>query len=216
VRDLYAALAPAWVEAGARLHLALVPAEPELAAPWFRLAFGHMQVYALRESGAPDRPLPPGIRIRPGTLADVEATTPLQMEIWRHQQRSPVFTGLAQPSPAELREGWEEALADPDAVYHVLEQDGRIVAHAYLYDAQPGLSRPPRTQHLSALATLPEVRGHGLGVVLSEHVFRTARDAGYAALDADWRMANLQASRFWPRRGFRPTFWRLHRVVGSG
>src|SRR5262249_45002319 len=100
LRDLYAHLAPAWLAAGARLHLALVPALRELAAPWFRLAFGHMQVYALRESGAPERPLPAGVRIRPGTLADIEATTPLQLEIWRHQQRSPVFTGLAEPDPA--------------------------------------------------------------------------------------------------------------------
>jgi len=29
----------------------------------------------------------------------------------------------------------------------------------------------------------------------------------------DWRETNLLASRFWPRRGFRKTFLRLHRAI---
>ena len=37
---------------GARLHVALVPRCPELAEPWFRLAFAHMQAHGIRESGA--------------------------------------------------------------------------------------------------------------------------------------------------------------------
>jgi hypothetical protein len=30
---------------------------------------------------------------------------------------------------------------------------------------------------------------------------------------ADWRMTNLEASRFWPRRGFRETFLRVYRSI---
>jgi hypothetical protein len=29
----------------------------------------------------------------------------------------------------------------------------------------------------------------------------------------DWRVTNLLASRFWPRRGFRTTFLRLYRSI---
>jgi hypothetical protein len=29
----------------------------------------------------------------------------------------------------------------------------------------------------------------------------------------DWRVANLLASRFWERRGFRPSFFRLSRSI---
>jgi hypothetical protein len=32
----------------------------------------------------------------------------------------------------------------------------------------------------------------------------------------DWRVANLESSRFWPRRGFRETFYRLARRVEIG
>ena len=32
-------------------------------------------------------------------------------------------------------------------------------------------------------------------------------------MTTDWRMTNLLASRYWPRRGFRETFLRLYRSI---
>ena len=32
-------------------------------------------------------------------------------------------------------------------------------------------------------------------------------------MGTDWRVTNLLASRFWPRRGFRTTFLRLYRHI---
>ena len=32
-------------------------------------------------------------------------------------------------------------------------------------------------------------------------------------MTTDWRVTNLLASRFWPKRGFRPTFLRLYRSI---
>jgi hypothetical protein len=40
-----------------------------------------------------------------------------------------------------------------------------------------------------------------------------ARDHGYETVITDWRMTNLQAARFWPRRGFRETFLRMYRSI---
>ena len=42
---------------------------------------------------------------------------------------------------------------------------------------------------------------------------RFARDNGIPTMITDWRMTNLLASRFWPRRGFRETFLRLYRSI---
>jgi hypothetical protein len=39
------------------------------------------------------------------------------------------------------------------------------------------------------------------------------RDEGYECMVTDWRVTNLLASRFWPRRGFRPMFLRLYRSI---
>ena len=70
--------------------------------------------------------------------------------------------------------------------------------------------------YLAVAATLPEARGLGAGVALTETALAWARQAGYDAVYTDWRMANLESSRFWPRRGFRETFYRLARRVEIG
>jgi GNAT superfamily N-acetyltransferase len=66
------------------------------------------------------------------------------------------------------------------------------------------------------MAVAPEARGRGVGLALSDHACRWAAEAGYGSLTIDWRVANLLASRFWPSRGFRPTFLRLCRMVEIG
>jgi ribosomal protein S18 acetylase RimI-like enzyme len=215
-RDLYAAVAGEWVSQGAVLHVALVPAVPELADPWFRLAFAHMQVHAIRESGGEPRPPAGGLVVRQGGVEDLRAAMPLLTLIWEHHTESPTFTGLVVPDVEAFLADWEETLVEHDAVYFVAELDGRIVGHLALYPEEPDLSTPPGSVYLAVAATLPEARGLGAGVSLTETALAWAREAGYHAVHTDWRMANLQSSRFWPRRGFRETFYRLARRVEIG
>ena len=216
VRDLYGAAADRWVADGAELHVALVPAVSQLAEPWFRLAFAHMQAHGIRESGAEPRPLPPGLAIRKGAIEDLRDTPELVAEIWRHQKEAPTFTGLTLPAPEVFLTDWEETLAEPGPAYFVAELDGGVVGHLLLEPEQPDLFRPPGSIYLAAAATTPEARGRGVGVALTEHALRWARESGYATVYTDWRVANLESSRFWPRRGFRETFYRLARRVNIG
>ena len=215
-RDLYAAVAGDWVAGGAPLHLALVPAVPELADPWFRLAFAHMQVHAIRESGAEPRPATGGLVVRQGGVEDLRAAMPLLTLIWEHHTRSPTFTGLVVPDAQAFLADWEETLLEYDCVYFVAELEGRVVGHLALYPEEPNLATPPGSVYLAVAATLPEARGLGAGVALTETALAWAREAGYQAVHTDWRMANLESSRFWPRRGFRETFYRLARRVEIG
>ena len=215
-RDLYAGIAGQWVTQGAGLHLALVPAVPELADPWFRLAFAHMQVHAIRESGADPSPPASGLAVRQGDVEDLRAALPLLTLIWEHHTGSPTFTGLEVPAAQAFLEDWEETLVEYDCVYFVAELEGRIVGHLALYPEEPDLATPPGSVYLAVAATLPETRGLGAGVALTETALAWARDAGYGAVHTDWRMANLESSRFWPRRGFRETFYRLARRVEIG
>jgi GNAT superfamily N-acetyltransferase len=69
---------------------------------------------------------------------------------------------------------------------------------------------------LSTAAVLPGARGGGIGVALATRAIAWAREAGYGAVVADWRVTNLGASRFWPARGFRPAFHRMSRMIGIG
>ncbi|MBA3412154.1 MAG: GNAT family N-acetyltransferase, partial [Actinobacteria bacterium] len=55
--------------------------------------------------------------------------------------------------------------------------------------------------------------GAGIGRALTAHVIAWAYEAGYPTMITDWRMTNMLASRFWPKRGFRTTFLRLYRSI---
>ena len=216
VRDLYRVAAERWVEEGAELHVALVPALPELTEPWFRLAFAHMQAHGIRESGRAASALPGDVAVRPGTIADLRATPALVTQIWEHHRQAPTFTGLTVPPVEEFLSDWEETLELPATAYFVAELDGRLVGHLLLEPEEPDLARPPGSVYLAVAATLPEARGSGAGVALTEHALEWAREAGYESVQTDWRVANLESSRFWPRRGFRETFYRLARRVNIG
>ncbi len=216
VRDLYRLAAERWVEEGAALHVALVPALPELLEPWFRLAFAHMQAHAIRESGETARPLPAGLAIRAGTRDDLEAARPLLPLIWQHHREPPTFTGIRLPPADEYLADWEETLEEEANIYFVAELGGAIVGHVLLNPEEPDLARPPGSVYLAVAASLPQVRGRGVGVALTDHALGWAREAGYRTVHTDWRVANLESSRFWPRRGFRETFYRLARRVGIG
>jgi ribosomal protein S18 acetylase RimI-like enzyme len=216
VRDLYRIAAERWVAEGVELHVALVPALSDLSEPWFRLAFAHMQAHGIRESGAEPRQLGTGLSIRAGTIDDVRATPALLTQIWEHHARAPTFTGLTVPAPEEFLTDAEELLAIPGIAYFVAERDGQVLGHLLLRPEEPDLARPPGSIYLAVAATLPEARGSGAGVGLTERALEWAREAGYESVQTDWRIANLEASRFWPRRGFRQTFYRLARRVNIG
>jgi GNAT superfamily N-acetyltransferase len=216
IRDLYRSAAERWVEEGARLHVALVPAVPELAQPWFRLAFAHMQAHGIRESWAEQRALPRGVAVREGTIDDLRETPELVTEIWVHHTLAPTFTGLTVPPVEEFLADWEETLELPNTTYFVAELDGRVVGHLLLEREEPDLARPAGSVYLAVAATVPEARGRGVGVALTEHALGWAREAGCSTVHTDWRVANLESSRFWPARGFRETFYRLARRVEIG
>jgi GNAT superfamily N-acetyltransferase len=217
VRDLYAAAAADWAAAGAPMHFALVPALGALLEPWYRLGFGQMQLDAIRESGATPGPVPAGVTIRKGGLEDLEtAAMPLASLIWEYQALAPSFTGLRPPPEQELRSDWQETLEDSEAAYFVAERERRVVGHSILYPADPDFGTPAGAVYLGTTATVSEVRGTGIGLSLTEHVLAWTRRAGYSIVVTNWRVPNLLASRFWPARGFRPTFHRLYRRLGLG
>ena len=60
----------------------------------------------------------------------------------------------------------------------------------------------------------PEARGLGAGRALGEAVLAWSAEQGHACVVTDWRATNLLSSRAWPALGFRPTFLRLHRLLG--
>ena len=91
--------------------------------------------------------------------------------------------------------------------------ESRVVGHILLYKRPHDLRVPADSIDLAAASTFPEAHGSGAGLALTEHVLHWAHEHGYPTMTTDWRMTNLLASRFWPKRGFRRTFLRLYRAL---
>jgi GNAT superfamily N-acetyltransferase len=208
-RDLYALAAQRWVDEGNTRHYVIVPAaDAALLDAWFRLGFGQQHAVALRE--VPDEVASPE-GVREARADDEEALVALAPVLADHQALAPVFgPGRADWDEAELRRKVVEDTAAGDIL--VTERDGALVGCVYMAEAEPGLHRP-RCAFLGWMATVSETRGSGLGTALTQASFAWARKRGYDVMAIDWRVTNLPASRFWPRRGFRTTFLRLYRSI---
>ena len=216
VRDLYAAVAAGWFEQGRKRHYVLVPAtDPELVDAWFRLSFGQQQAHAIRELTAERWPA----AARKAEARDLDALLELAPLLNEQQLRAPVFSERRLSWDFdELRKEFESDLASDEIGTLVAELDGRSVglfqvAPLELSSMHVSLARPERACYLSFAVTLPEVRGSGAGLALTQASLAWAHEAGYESMVTDWRVTNLLASRFWPKRGFRTTFLRLHRSV---
>lgn len=223
IRDLYAVAADRWVAAGLSRHFVYAPAVAELIEPWFRLSFGASAALAARSArslgvtgtGADVHvDVAVDVHVREGVPADLHAAARLDRLMQEHLRRSPSFGGLPVDSEEASLEEWGGTWADERFQHFVAEQNGRIVGQALLYRRPEGdLRVPPNSIELAGAVTEPEVRGSGVGVALTAHVLEWARDHGYETVITDWRMTNLQAARFWPRRGFRETFLRMYRSI---
>jgi GNAT superfamily N-acetyltransferase len=210
VRDLYARLAPSWP----RQHQALIPAsDAALIDPWFRLAFGCQWMAAVRDT-TPLEPVAFAGTLRPSTPADLKDVAGFDRLLWTHLARSPSFSGL-DVDAQDFEDEWSTLWEEPEFPFHAIaELDGRVVGHILMYHRPTGdLRVPEQSIDLAHAATLEDVRGAGVGLALAAHAIQWAHDAGYRSITTDWRSPNLEASRFWPRRGWRPTFYRMFRAV---
>lgn len=211
VRDLYAHLARAWPAH----HQVMVPAtDAALVDPWFRLAFGCQFMTAVREP-APAEPVDFGGTIRASTPDDLQAVAGFDRILWTQLAASPSFSGLdvdANDFEGEWSTLWEET--DEFPLHAVAELDGRVVGHVLLYKRPTGdLRVPEHNIDLAHCATLEDVRGKGVGLALTAYALNWAHAQGFRSFTTDWRSPNIVASRFWPKRGWRPTFLRLYRSV---
>jgi len=220
LRDLYAFAAADWVENGRTRHYVSAPAtDLELVDAWFRLGFGQQQASGVRELPLEvDTEVPEGFSIREPDPADIDALIDVDLALPAHQQLSPVFSDHHRDSREESRREWEETFAGTEEHILIGYRGEAPVACWAIVDARrsihdSGLTRPESSCYLTFAVTLPGVRGSGIGVALTQACFVRARELGYETMITDWRVTNLLASRFWPKRGFRTTFLRLYRSI---
>jgi GNAT superfamily N-acetyltransferase len=214
MRDLYAVAGQRWLDEGLTEHGVFVPShDAELVDAWFRLSFGASAALAMRETGPKaEEPFDGDVTIRCGTPEDFDEAARLDLEMTEALRGAPSFSRLPLQTQAELATEWREEIGELDKLF-VAERDGRIVGLLLLYHRPPDLRVAPDSIDLAQASTEPQARGTGVGRALTEHAIRWAHDNGYPVMTTDWRMTNLWASRFWPKRGFRPAFLRVYRSI---
>src|SRR3954451_10709039 len=211
-RDLYAAAAAAWHDAGHVRHGIFLPASyTALVDAWFRLSFGAAAALATRET-TPEAPAECGFELRRSTPDDLDASARLQREMFDSMLTAPSFSDVRQ-THEEAVEDWRDTWNEEQFVHFVAERDGEVVGHILLYKRPHDLRVPRDAIDLAGASTFPAARGSGAGRALTEHVLHWACENGYPTMITDWRMTNLLASRFWPKRGFRTAFLRLYRAL---
>lgn len=220
VRDLYAPTAARWVEDGHTRHAVLAPAhDAELLDAWWRLSFGQQQGHGIREVPTlTDVEIPDGFEIREPRMDEIEELIDVDLALPEHQRLSPTFGSPGEWTRDDSRKEWEETLAGDREKILIGARGGKPVACWALVPAEMsrehrGLLRPDHACHLGFAATLPESRGSGIGVALTEASLAWAAEEGYPTMITDWRVTNLLSSRFWPKRGFRTSFLRLYRSI---
>ena len=211
-RDLYRITSGRWAEEGLTRHFVYVPALPDLIEPWFRLSFGASAALATRET-AREPAVEAAVEIRPGTPDDLETGAALDRLLGTHLLEPPSFGGLPVPTLQEYVDDWRDTWDDEQYEHFVAQHGGRVVGQIVLYRRPADLRVPANSIDLANAATEPDLRGSGVGLALTAHALRWAFEHGYPTMITDWRMTNLEASRFWPRRGFRETFLRLYRSI---
>ena len=218
-RDLYAAAAGHWVEQGRTRHYVLVPADEALVDAWFRVGFGGQAAHGIREVPVhTEVAVPDGFEIRHPRESEIDTLIGVSLALPRHQQQAPVFSGRPVPTEEEERQEWLDTFAGHEEEVLIGYLDDRPVACFSVTSIErsrehTGLARPERAAFLGFAATLPESRGSGIGVALTDACFAWAAENDYPTMVTDWRETNLLASRFWPKRGFRRMFLRLYRSI---
>ena len=219
LRDLYGEAAVRWVQEGRTRQYSLVPTnDPDLVEAWYRLSFGQQHAHGLQEVTSREVELPLGVEIRKPRTEEIEELIDVDLALPTHQTLSPVFSTIGPPSREEEREEWVKTLADDEENVLVGYHEGKPVAvwsvmSVEVSSQHRGVGRPERAAFIGFASTLPEFRGSGLGLALTDASFNWAAENGYDVMVTDWRVTNLLSSRFWPKRGFRPVFLRLYRSI---
>jgi len=209
---LYAHAATHWIDAGAGEHFVWTLDDATATLPWYQLGFARVHVRGVLALGEHRHDLPPGYALRRGTAKDLDLALALDDELDAAQYAGPSFA--RQLSTSSQRGEWAETLADPETCHYVVDFEGTGVAQCVTYPLAPQRSSFAHTVHLSGVVVARDHRRRGVALAMVDAALEEARSRGFEFAETSWRETNREASRYWRRYGFEPTYVRLHRTIG--
>lgn len=184
---------------------------------WFELGFGLQHVSGFLQDFQPVLP-PQNFLIRVPEQGDLAQIVKLERELAIYQQGAPVFSALEPESEEEILQEWLGDLEDEGLIRFVAEYQGQVIALAYGCSTERSrlhskLLRPHNSATLAFAAVLPEYRGYKIGRAVASRVIEELYASGFESIVTDWRATNQLSSHTWPKLGFIPTIFRLHRAI---
>ncbi len=215
-RKLYAEIAKVWVENGALSHYIEVPAGyKEVVDSWLKLSFAFQQVYGITNLSKADVSIPDNLVIRQAGKNDSEELGKISNLICSYQAGSPTYAAGLPENVAHIRDGYGELTEDEDSIVLLAYNDSKLLGFqcANTEENDSKMMIPEKSLEISIGGIIEESRGTGVGSILTKLMFNRAIEQGFKNAIADWRIANLSSSNFWPKEGFQPVAYRMFRYI---
>ncbi|MES9683606.1 GNAT family N-acetyltransferase [Gottfriedia acidiceleris] len=216
-RELYAEFAKKMVELRSFNHYVMVPSgNKSTLDAWLHLGFAYEQVHGIRDLSVSSDKVFEDIQIRLATSEDEKRIRELATVIMEHQAKSPVFAPGFIEERDDYQEGYAEIINDEAATLWLALHRNEIVGFQVFESAaasDENLLTPETCISLVVGATVESSRGIGVSKALLRHGLTVADKEGYKLCETDWRITNLESSRFWPKNGFKPIAYRLVRKI---
>ena len=217
-RELYAALAGAWVRRGFFDHFVHVPDKDQDAREaWDSLGFGRDLTCAVRDVGEPVAGLqqPADLAVHQAGPEDISVIEALNEALAQHHARSPIFAPNLPEPHASSREMSLQLLADPANAHFVAYQGGAALGMQTFMPPRflsPMLA-PEACVYLLQGIVYPEARSGGVGRSLLAHSMAWAHAQGHRWCALHFVAPNLSGARYWLGNAFRPVEHRLRRRI---
>jgi GNAT superfamily N-acetyltransferase len=210
--EMYRELSPRWVANGCFTHVTvLMEADQDGLDAWQWLGFGLAAVDAVRgleQVRAPNM----DIRIRRGTVDDIEDASALGEALERHMASAPTYLAYDQRT---RRQDYEDQLRDRANAIWLADDGAEAIASMGIGPANPDactIIRDDKTASIVSAYTRVQARGRGIGSALLNQSLEWARSQGYERCAVDFEPMNIVAARFWTRH-FEPICYALMRCV---
>src|SRR6266566_1786213 len=129
-----------------------------------------------------------GMTLRRAGSGDAETVGRIHVESWNVAYRGIMPDDVIARTDLAYRTAfWAERIADPEWPVYLIEEEGQGVAFCQMIPTKDPDDDPTRVGHITSLHVLPDLRGHGYGRALMNHV-----------LEEFWN-----ARRFYEKAGFR-------------
>lgn len=218
-RELYSAFAVVMVNQGSFNHYVMIPSgDASVLDAWFRLGFAYEQVHGIRNISETDelKHVHPELHIRLANKDDEEKIRELATVIMEHQAKSPVFAPGFTEERVDYQDGYAELIEDESTTFWLAIHKNEIVGFQVYIPVETSDDNLLALESCISLvvgATIEASRGMGVGAALLHNGLAHAKENGFTKCETDWRMTNLESSRFWPKNGFKPIVHRLVRHI---